>query len=176
MALHKNLKKKWVKQIKGYGIFATKDINKGELVMIDEGKTLTLKEYFLLLPAQQNLCYQIDEDIVLSPKNLKEISEEWFVNHSCNPNTKYDNGKWFAIENIKKGEELTHDYALLWTNDLAPFEINPCLCGSNNCRGKMTGDDWKNPELQKRYEDQFLPYLQKKISKGHRFYETKKRF
>lgn len=165
MTLHKNLTKKWINKSKGWGIFVKKPIKKGEIVMIDSGRILTTKEYFLLPPEQQNLTYQIDIDKVLVPNDFNNISDEWFVNHSCTPNTKFSKGKWIASKDLNEGEELTHDYALLWTNDLETFEINPCLCASKNCRGKMTGDDWKIPKLQNKYKNQFLPYIRKKIKK-----------
>jgi SET domain-containing protein len=168
MTLHKNLIKKWINTSKGWGIFVKEPIKKGEVVMIDSGRVLTAQEYFSLSPEQQNLTYQIDFDKVIVPNDFNHISDEWFVNHSCTPNTILSQGTWIASKDLNEGEELTHDYALVWTNDLEPFEINPCLCGSKNCRGKMTGDDWKISELQEKYKNQFMPYVMEKIEKAHR--------
>jgi hypothetical protein len=37
------------------------------------------------------------------------------------------------------------------------------MCGSPNCRGLITEEDWKIPELQKKYDGYFSWYLQEKI-------------
>jgi len=65
----------------------------------------------------------------------------------------------FAKEDIKKGEELTQDYGLLYNEDYS-FK---CNCGSENCRGTFTGFDWKRKELQNKYYDYFAAYLKEKI-------------
>lgn len=38
-----------------------------------------------------------------------------------------------------------------------------CLCGVENCRGLVTGNDWKLKELQDQYKNYFSPYLNEKI-------------
>lgn len=52
------------------------------------------------------------------------------------------------------------DYAMC---DSTPGEEFSCSCGSAICRHIVTGDDWKLPQLQKRYAGYFSPYLQRKI-------------
>jgi hypothetical protein len=37
-----------------------------------------------------------------------------------------------------------------------------CTCGSSNCRGVVTGFDWKIKELQDKYYDYFAAYLKEK--------------
>jgi hypothetical protein len=37
------------------------------------------------------------------------------------------------------------------SDDYAP----DCHCGSARCRGKVSGEDWKLPELQQRYGNYF---------------------
>lgn len=65
-----------------------------------------------------------------------------------------------ALRDIKAGEELTYDYALM---ESSPEYRIRCLCGSKECRGFLTGNDWRIPALQKKYKGFFEPYLQKKI-------------
>ena len=61
-----------------------------------------------------------------------------FMNHSCDPNTKVGNdGEDRAARDIKKGEELTVDYACYVYYEYAPYP--DCKCGSSNCRRKMKG-------------------------------------
>ena len=59
-----------------------------------------------------------------------------------------------------KDEELTIDYALIDNEDYS-FK---CTCGSTNCRGTITGFDWKIKELQEKYYDYFAQYLKDKIN------------
>ncbi len=64
------------------------------------------------------------------------------------------------MRDIKKGEEITFDYAVCMTSNILNMH---CLCGKNNCRKLITGDDWKIEELQKKYAGYFQPYIQEKI-------------
>ena len=59
-----------------------------------------------------------------------------------------------------KDEELTVDYAFIENEDYS-FK---CTCGSTNCRGTITGFDWKIKELQEKYYDYFAQYLKDKIN------------
>lgn len=68
------------------------------------------------------------------------------------------------MRTIEPGEEITFDYAMSDSNNFL-FGDWECLCGSHNCRGKITCDDWKNPELWQRYGQYFTPYLKKKIDR-----------
>jgi hypothetical protein len=84
-------------------------------------------------------------------------------NHSCDPNL------WFADEltlvarrDIAAGEELTIDYAL---GTVDPAWRLICHCGSPLCRKLITGDDWKLPELQKKYAGHFSPFINERIRK-----------
>jgi hypothetical protein len=61
-----------------------------------------------------------------------------FQNHSCSPNTvmKYTNGNKYdivAIKPIKKGEEITTDYAS-FDNLFLDNTTFTCTCGQPNCR------------------------------------------
>jgi hypothetical protein len=58
---------------------------------------------------------------------------------------------------VEEDEELTIDYAL-WETDPA-WRIEACRCGSSRCRGTVSGADWKRPELQARYGQQFSPVI-----------------
>jgi len=85
-------------------------------------------------------------------------------NHSCNPNSGLSGQiTLIAIREIERDEEVCFDYAMSDSSDYDEFE---CHCGQPNCRKKITGRDWKLPELQGRYRDYFSPYLQRRIIKG----------
>jgi hypothetical protein len=68
-----------------------------------------------------------------------------------------------ALREITVGEEVTFDYATCMTASFGDFD---CLCGAANCRGRITGEDWKLPELQTRLRGYFQPYIEAKIRCG----------
>jgi hypothetical protein len=39
----------------------------------------------------------------------------------------------------------------------------PCQCGTALCRGVITGHDWRQPDLQRKYRGYFSWYLQRRI-------------
>ncbi len=65
---------------------------------------------------------------------------------------------------LAAGEEVVGDYAT-WESE-PEFVLEPCRCGADGCRGRVTGDDWRRPELQARYAGHFLPFLQRRIDAG----------
>ncbi|MHC8379110.1 SET domain-containing protein-lysine N-methyltransferase [Pseudomonas sp. MDT1-16] len=62
------------------------------------------------------------------------------LRHSCDPNVFLDMSElWlWALKDIKKGEQLTMDYAATEDKLLHQFA---CRCGSLDCRGWITGYD-----------------------------------
>ncbi len=84
-----------------------------------------------------------------------------YSNHSCDPNLGLRGEITFvAMRAISAGEELTHDWALTDDDDYSVA----CNCGSANCRGTLTGQDWRRPELQERYRGYFSAYLVERIA------------
>ncbi len=66
-----------------------------------------------------------------------------------------------AMRDIVAGEEIYYDYAL--TENHPDFSFPICLCKKENCRGKISGNDWKIQELQEKYGRHFLPHVLKSI-------------
>lgn len=64
------------------------------------------------------------------------------------------------MRRIHPGEEVTIDYAMC---DGSPYDELACACGSASCRGRVSGEDWRNPDLWVRYAGYFSPYLQRRI-------------
>src|SRR3989304_5679499 len=108
-------------KIEGRGLFAIKPIKKGEIVAIKGGRIIdweTLKKHEKLM---------------------------MFLNHSCNPSVGVRGEITFtAMRDIKAGEELTIDYAMI---DDDNYKMK-CYCGEKNCRKVITGKDWKKKNLQ----------------------------
>ena len=70
-----------------------------------------------------------------------------------------------AMRDIEPGEEVTIDYAMC---DGSPYDEFDCACGTALCRGRVTGEDWRDPALWKRYqghfwEDMMLPVPGRRI-------------
>lgn len=65
-----------------------------------------------------------------------------------------------AMRDIEAGEQVCFDYGMVVS---CAYHLD-CQCGSSICRGVVTGNDWRLPELQARYEGYFQWYLQEKIN------------
>lgn len=145
--------------LNGKGIFAKEHIDKGEIVYIKGGHILTRDELFS--SGVINSYYPISDEYYLGAKDESEEEKiKLYQNHSCNPNVGVHGEITFvAMRDIEKDEELTVDYAFIDNEDYS-FE---CTCGSEECRGVVTGYDWKIKKLQDRYYDYFAQYLKDKI-------------
>ena len=151
---------------RGDGVFAQKNIKKDELMAVFGGYVLTLEEENKLTEGLTDTGVQIHDNFVLTSKESKEDSD--YFNHSCNPNVGFK-GQIFlvAMRDIEPNEEVAFDYAMvLYGNNESDEYGFKCLCGSKNCRGHITEDDWKIPELQKKYDGYFQYFLQEKINKA----------
>jgi uncharacterized protein len=140
--------------VHGTGVFATDFIRAGEeLMRVSGGVVYTTDDWHtgrVVLDGTKYNEEKIGDDLLMAVP----MATFYYVNHSCDPNM------WLstARRDIQPGEELTTDYALC---ESAPhYRLGPCLCGSPLlCRGYVTGDDWKLPELQSRYAGHFTPYV-----------------
>lgn len=149
----------------GNGIFARKEVKKGEMCAIFGGHVVSLRDEMKLPSEYNDTGIQISNEFVISTMLDKELADNF--NHSCEPNAGIK-GQIFlqAMRNIKKGEQVTFDYATCLFNNpkVGFFYKTRCFCGSKICRGYITGNDWKKPELQKKYAGYFQWYLQEKIN------------
>lgn len=149
--------------IGGKGLFAKESIKQGEIVFIKSGQIVGLKEALEYDKLLGDYSIQITEDFFLCPTNQEEVENTTiFVNHSCDPNVCPDGQVSFvALRDIKVGEELAYDYAMTVAH---PYSL-ACSCGSDDCRGTITGDDWKRKDLQEKYGNHFSWLILKKIKK-----------
>jgi hypothetical protein len=142
--------------IDGRGLFCTAPIAAGTLVARLGGRLVDGPELRAVLDASTSY---VDTITVLPDRHLVLPGRQpiGFGNHSCDP------GLWhtgaFALSarrDIGAGEEVTVDYA---TQTAEPnFELD-CRCGTSLCRGRVTGDDWRRPDLQVRYGEHWVPAL-----------------
>ncbi len=168
--LHKKWPHRWItpkaeyrkSRIHGRGLFAKKDIPKGEIVGIIAGIVIPIFDIDEYREKVGDFGVQISDDFWVGTSTKEEIEVGGAVNHSCNPNVGFKGEiVLVAMKNINEGEEFTTDYAL-YHNTLEPFE---CNCGSPNCRNIIKPDDWKDIELQENYGEYFVQYLKEKFEK-----------
>ena len=151
--------------IHGQGLFATAPIQAGTTIMVWGGTLYTRQDLSDIRAGKRKVpefSYSfIEEDLLLAapPDGM-----DYYVNHCCDPSVwMADNVTVAARRDIEVGDEITGDYAV-WETD-KDYVLPPCNCGSELCRGKVTGNDWMRPELQERYQGHFLPYISQRISR-----------
>src|SRR5467141_692792 len=149
-------------KIHGRGLFAIADIAKNEIVAVKGGHIVdrkSLREE--ITPLLGPVEIQIDDDLFIAPVTEEERELSMlYSNHSCDPNLGMRGEITFvAMRDIRAGEELTHDWAMIDDDD---YSLK-CNCGASNCRQTLTGKDWQRLDLQERYAGYFSAYLARKI-------------
>lgn len=149
--------------IQGRGLFAAKAIRRGEIVAVKGGHIFNRETLERVQKALGPSEIQIGDDLFIGPLSKREREGSMiFSNHSCDPNIGVIGQVTFvALRNIRAGEELTHDWAMT-DDDRYRME---CNCGSKDCRGIITGKDWKKKELQEKYGRHMSAYLLEKIER-----------
>jgi SET domain-containing protein len=143
----------------GYGVFARANLHAGELLIVWGGDIVTQEVLRQLSPLKQSHSVQVEEGLYLVSSREPEPAD--YLNHSCNPNTGLRGQiALVALREIGAGEEICIDYAMC---DGSPYDEFECHCGAPDCRGSVSGDDWKNPALWEKYSGYFSPYLQARI-------------
>jgi histone-lysine N-methyltransferase SETD2 len=121
----------------GNGLFAMEDVKKGDYIIEYVGR---------IVYEEQDNVYGMkisDMDLWIDPTSTGCPAK--YMNHSCEPNCNLE--QWavdglprmcfFAIEDIKSGEELTFDYN--WelkavSKDMFVKSATKCKCGKPKCR------------------------------------------
>lgn len=139
--------------IAGYGIYANRDIRKGEVIFKGEGRAQRIitkrfveenwtedeKLHF------RRYAYPISDEVFIL---WDDDPSEWAPqNHCCTPNTEFDGLDVLAISDISKGQELTLDYANFLDEHMEPFD---CQCGTKGCRGKISGQTGNSLNLREK--------------------------
>ncbi len=155
-------------EIGGYGYFARTRLAMGEIAMIQGGQILASHVLDRAEWARLGYhCFQVELEFYICPLSPYETTPQavFRVNHSCEPNCGFRGAlSLVSLREIAEGEEITFDYAMcdakLGSEEWLPMT---CHCGSRQCRRSITGDDWRDPILRKRYSGFFQPYLAKMI-------------
>lgn len=148
----------------GQGHFAKVPLKKDEPLVCWAGRIIHKNQLSTLSQDEYDFILQVDDEFFQAPFMHPYHEPADFINHSCSPNAGFGGSPitLVAIRDIAADEEITFDYCMDTSYDM-DFE---CQCGSENCRHRVTGNDWKQKELQEKYKFYFSPYLWRKIYKS----------
>jgi len=146
------------------GTLARSLISEGQVVWIFGG-TIFSKEDIDAGRSNSRTLMQIDEGLWLGSRTDEPLIDDYFLNHSCDPNLwMLDEVTLAARRDMGAGDEVTMDYSMHFA-DPDWIMRNPCSCGSPLCRRTITGKDWTLKDLQERYHDHFSPLINRQIAK-----------
>ena len=153
--------------IHGKGMFAIARILQGEIVAIWGGNYASKEKAEKQIGKSGKRVQQIDDNVFeIFDFESRGDDPTYFHNHSCDPNTwMNDEVTITARRLVEPNEEVTIDYAM-FEADESHIGVAICGCGSSLCRGRITGKDWRLPELQQRYRDHFSPIIKRRIAKS----------
>ena len=121
--------------INGHGCFATKKFLRRKKIAEYTGERISDWEAMKRARGRRHLRI-CDIDGKWSLDGAVGGNGTHYINHSCNPNaymrTLHDHVLFFALRDIKAGEEITIDYE----QTLLP-DSRRCRCGAENCRGTI---------------------------------------
>jgi uncharacterized protein len=151
--------------IEGDGLFAREDLPPGTVVARLHGHIVddvTLRRLFVEAEAEggyvDTIMLDDDQNLVLAPDQPIH-----YCNHSCDPTLWHVEATTVATRRaVAAGEELTIDYATQTTHP--DFEMT-CNCGTELCRGMVTGVDWTDPDWQRLYGDHVVPAVRRAIQR-----------
>ncbi len=139
----------------GKSLFARKDFKKDEVVFVAYGAIVTKTTDYTI---------PIDWKVLIEPR-IPDGNICQYICHSCEPNLGIKQRSLFvAMKDIKKGEEVTIDYAMIGYEygDELSEDGRICKCGKPTCRGKMGSYKELSEELKKKYEGYISDYLLEK--------------
>jgi uncharacterized protein len=134
-------------RIAGRGAFATRAIAKGERLVEYVGERLThaaadARYDDHAAGTHHTFLFAVNRSTVIDATMAGNDSR--FINHSCAPNCEsvIEGRRVFidAIRNIRKGQELTYDYAYARDGTETEEEeasLYVCRCGARHCRGTI---------------------------------------
>lgn len=134
--------------IHGRGVFARRDIARGERIMEYRGRKITWAQADRWYADDDSkpshtFLFTLDDRYVIDG-NVGGNTARW-INHSCRPNCEseiVDGRIWIeALRDIRAGEELFYDYNITLETPHTAAEKRRwiCLCGARNCRGTLLG-------------------------------------
>jgi SET domain-containing protein len=132
--------------VHGNGVFATRKISAGSLIIEYEGKRITEKQAMRRKPTDPDnpwhtFYFSLDDGRLID--GADNGNEARWINHCCEPNceAREEDGHIFihALRDLEPGEELNYDYGLIVEDrHTATVRRNyECRCGAPSCRHTM---------------------------------------
>lgn len=147
-----------------FAIFATMEVAAGEAVVRFEEQPLTLvtrsrveREW---TPRDRSRfdadAWPLSEDVWVM---WSAQPDDWSIpRHSCEPNVWFEGLDLVARRDIDAGERITLDYATFRNERMPTFT---CDCGSDDCRGRITGRDFLDDAVE-RYGSHVSDYVRRR--------------
>ena len=123
----------------GRGVFVKKIIKQRTIIGEYTGEKIEIEKYDLEKDKEGLYLMFLDDEHAIYPDlNTKDLH---LINHSCNPNCWILNSDnrvfFFALRDIKIGEELTISYLLPPKDETCNPCPHSCYCRSKKCTGTM---------------------------------------
>lgn len=149
---------------KGFGMFATADLEPGELIEPFEGKAqpivtrLHVERRWSELHRRWFAQYAwplTDETFAV----WSDRPEDWRpIDHSCDPSAWLEGLDLVARRQVRPGDAITVDYATFCGPTMQDFE---CHCGAAACRKIVRGADHLAPWVSERYGEHVSDYVRR---------------
>lgn len=130
-------------KIHGKGVFATRKIPAGTLIIEYTGELISAKQAVQRYnPSPDNPTHTFYFSLE-SGKVIDGGNDARWINHACEPNceAREEDGRIFiySLREIQRGEELNYDYGLVLEERYTPTvkRAYACLCGASRCRRTM---------------------------------------
>ena len=147
---------------RGHGLYAARDLAAGEtLYSLEEAAQVLVTRSHVERTWDErgkdlfrHYAWPLTDEVwVLWAKD----PEDWRpLNHACDPNAWMDGLAVTARRSLRVGEEITFDYATMYTSHATGFA---CTCEAAGCRGGWAGDDHLQPWFLERYGDHVTDYV-----------------
>jgi SET domain-containing protein len=129
--------------MEGKGVYAARTIKENEVIGVFGGIVVPENEIEDLMKTVPPETLKLDHAMYIYPGILMVHDYEngcdplCFVNHSCDPSTRIENGiVLVADRDIRAGEEISWNYRE--TDDVGNWTYEfKCRCGSPNCEGMI---------------------------------------
>ena len=110
----------------GLGVFASRDLMPGEIILAIEGPVIDFAETKRRGP-RECMAIQIGPDRYIDTQPPGVL-----VNHSCEPNAGIRENRYLtALRRIRPGQEIRYDYSTTMEEHSVTMQ---CLCGAPTCR------------------------------------------
>jgi len=127
--------------VDGHGrLVATMDFEIGDHILRLEGEIVDYPSRFSV---QIGPGQHVEPPAEVQVKQPLDRYRWRFLNHSCEPNARFDNRKLVAIREIMASEQITFDYNTTEYDLATPFE---CHCKSDGCCGLVRGSRWQQDQ------------------------------